>query len=891
MVKSQKMVFDYEFNRKSRDLKSLTTTTLLRAPRVAIFVNKNDKDWVDVAFHLFNLLPTIWGGNTYIVIPTDYKTISSIYKKILKMYDPDYIYRYSKTGYDLIEKDKKLFYSYVEKHLLSLYKGNKLDAEKDIHNFKETVVKNILELEFDSVPKISKEILNFIKKDLSVFHYGSSDRIDRINYSGFIPHNLPNLTEIISSYVETRALKIVDLDLSNHSIDFQLMGYSMAGRNLQLIKNINSKILELNKDLVSFEKYRPDDVDELKKKIDSLENVLKVKLEKFKRDEKSILYKSIWNKSVDLNGYDFRYFFKKKNSKKDKKYDFFTRVPFARSNLGLSFFYEKSDFAKKNESRPILVVGDSCEDFFLYYSLTRTRSNVYWLSYKRLILDCKKPNCSSYTHYLVSEINEDIRNNGFEKIYFTSTSLSQRTIKKIPKKLDKNQFIVSADTKKISEIIDFTNDPNNITPYILRSFERRNYRNSFACQFINNQGISFINTPKPKFYNATDPLKHKWISEIQINNYSYPSTDLLIEDIVNKDSISVFSRGSHSIRVSHTGIHYTCPASGLISANDEVDDHLPYPKVNILSAQQIFEKLFFSFGYHIKRSDKGNYFYQSMKKVGGFDVLVDLLKNKETREFLKFYIKFKKPQSGVFNEGCVIDDKRIYFDLDSLINLFNKNGITINKDKIADLIDDLIEKNVLHRGYILKCNHCKNCDWYPISGISEKFICHRCGSKHLIKQIHFRPEHCDKLPYEPVIFYKLDEIIYQFLDNNGDITALTLNKLKEKSDKSFLFLTETEFRKNENDSKANFEIDIISLIDGEIYLGEAKIDANASNEKNRLKVSQIENLISFDNQISLKGLVFTSLSSKWSSEVKNKFSEIKEEKNYDLILFEEKDFI
>lgn len=67
----------------------------LRAPRLAVLIG-SDCTWGHCVY-LIGTLTEIWGGVTYAVVPTDGKTISPLFWRLLKRYDPDWLAGYGDT--------------------------------------------------------------------------------------------------------------------------------------------------------------------------------------------------------------------------------------------------------------------------------------------------------------------------------------------------------------------------------------------------------------------------------------------------------------------------------------------------------------------------------------------------------------------------------------------------------------------------------------------------------------------------------------------------------------------------------------------------------------------------------------------------------------------------
>jgi len=91
-----------------------------------------------------------------------------------------------------------------------------------------------------------------------------------------------------------------------------------------------------------------------------------------------------------------------------------------------------------------------------------------------------------------------------------------------------------------------------------------------------------------------------------------------------------------------------------------------------------------------------------------------------------------------------------------------------NENNAIELIDDLISKKILYRGFIFQCKRCSNCDWYGIEEITDAFVCKRCKAENQYKHENW------KSPEEPKWYYGLDEVVFQAYYHNAHIPILTL---------------------------------------------------------------------------------------------------------------------
>lgn len=201
----------------------------------------------------------------------------------------------------------------------------------------------------------------------------------------------------------------------------------------------------------------------------------------------------------------------------------------------------------------------------------------------------------------------------------------------------------------------------------------------------------------------------------------------------------------------------------------------------------------------------------------------------------------------MFDEGCVLHaDKRTYLDLTAVEKLMEGDqAATIS------LLDKLIVARVIYRGFVLGCNVCKHVEWYSLAELADEFQCRRCGRKQMIGHQHW------KHPAAPQVFYKLDEIVYQFLKNDGDVVTLSLDHMLRASKLQFNYCTEVEFR-NKN-SELIGEIDFCAVWNGLLTIGEAKKNSGL------LSASVAEKYAHMATILYARQVCFCTMSPQWKS--------------------------
>ena len=352
--------------------------------------------------------------------------------------------------------------------------------------------------------------------------------------------------------------------------------------------------------------------------------------------------------------------------------------------------------------------------------------------------------------------------------------------------------------------------------------EERDRRNYFVEQFIENTSINFLNTPIPKSFKSINAYDYRWIVDIKINSassikdtkggYYLPPLSIYSKDIFTENVGSMYNSNS-TVRFTGDCVSFVCPNMGLID-NPNVETQTVAPRIKLLDEKEIFERAFESINYGVRNSDKGNYMRESINLFGSLENLCKCISDENINNMFDHYkskLEGEKRKEKDIKGAHVIDRSYLNFeDIKSFIS---------NDKQTRELIDSFLLKGVFYRGFILLCTKCRNADWYSFNDIQEDFICKRCKSKQIYLHENW------KMPYEPKIYYQLNEVFYQGLVHNMKLPLLTLNYLKKQSNYSFIFSSELRlFNKAKNNSKNDIEIDIICVSDGELLIGEAKIN-------------------------------------------------------------------
>jgi hypothetical protein len=329
-----------------------------------------------------------------------------------------------------------------------------------------------------------------------------------------------------------------------------------------------------------------------------------------------------------------------------------------------------------------------------------------------------------------------------------------------------------------------------------------------------------------------------------VREHQLPRNPLLGDWVVRHPLLS-----SNGARTAKSGISYFCPNSSYIGG--DIDTTLVRPSLFIPDAFQVFEHLFNKLRYDVNLSDKGFFARDTIDKFGGLSSVSSLLRSEGLRAVLLKFLDHVKPAQGVHDEGTVLTDKRRYLNFPSVAKL-------LGSDKVTKLsIEALLTGQVLQRGLVFKCRFCRNADWFGLAEITQSFQCKRCSRGQLISAENYWYS-----ANEPGWYYKLDEIVYQFLRHNGYVTLLALDHLSSKSEESFLYTPDLELTKRDEQAAA-MELDILCIRDGLLTLGEAKKE-NQLGKTRRQEIKEIEKYKGLAEAIGAEALVFATFADSWS---------------------------
>jgi hypothetical protein len=373
-----------------------------------------------------------------------------------------------------------------------------------------------------------------------------------------------------------------------------------------------------------------------------------------------------------------------------------------------------------------LVVGNSPWDFTLFYALKRMTGMAWWLP-TWLIGD------SAYLLSLGAALQYDARGGARHTVVVSasSTEARDRAVGSINRLSAHDFSLEAADWWEV-----LPEEP-------LRLYERDNEGRTEMVQLVDGATLP-LDTPLLRRTRTIVPAEMRWITEAQGHEWTpvrhHTLGTRLLEGI---------STASELIRMTRDGVAYFSTGMlilGGASLESSIVRPMLRPLVLVDQVRAILEPL----GWDCDMSDKGVYAHESMALFGGFEELCVALRDPYVRAIVDAYRNRSAPGRSLSH-----DDRR-YLTWESFKTI-------LNDQQVAETIDPLRSRGILVRGLVLKCSRCRQEAWHHAAAVGETFTCGRC---HL-------QQPADRRSWlggdEPVWSYRMAEVLYQFLEHDGDL--------------------------------------------------------------------------------------------------------------------------
>lgn len=492
----------------------------------------------------------------------------------------------------------------------------------------------------------------------------------------------------------------------------------------------------------------------------------------------------------------------------------------------------------------ILVIGETAEDFCLFYSLSHMRPDVYWLP---LTLANEVPTSGSVSwddisasalSYLARQIDTRRfeQNRDGRALLVTSDSCDTDRIQDAMERLERARLVNRGD-QPLSELYTVENNVRELLQFRHAAWELNNALGtvSHSIPVVSGEAADYLDV-RPKHLTWDFQRQPVWVSEVAVDRYHLPRRAVFNSQAVSFDGLVP------DTRITSTGIAFN-GVKQMVWAGTDLDVALARPKLKTVSPYRVIGLLAEAAGYEIEISDKGVYQDGAVGKLGGVEEFVREFRS-ERWNILKKFLDESANQPGSRDQGMNIRGRR-YLDATAIAALLECD---LEDSALHDVVDDYLRKGVLQRGFALKCGTCRQMDWYPIGEVREQFRCSRCGV-----QQHFSPE--------ARWWYRLDELVYQCLRHHLDDHILSVSAISRWAQRgSFMSIPSFDVFRIGARAKPYAEIDLACTLDGQIAIGECKSN-NSMSAKDK---KQLEKYQVFASKIGADMIVVSTSKSEWN---------------------------
>lgn len=456
--------------------------------------------------------------------------------------------------------------------------------------------------------------------------------------------------------------------------------------------------------------------------------------------------------------------------------------PFKMSMLGLGRFMRP--VPTRHDWPLAVVVGDSADDFALAVALDRCMSPSLWVPPTILGEDTLQVVASAL-------MSPRTRNDRDRTVHVTSCSLGQVGLERIASQLADNVYD-GHDRVQISLPVALPRHrPLSVMDVHLPSTVEDEL-------FVGDTTGPGIRARLPSGVAAKEPFHLSWWNDVVRFDHQLPSRWPLNEHLVARSG-AWRSRA----RVTREGLAFHSHPLGFISGSHRLEQVVDNPRLRFLGAKAIFEVLAAEKNLTLMESPAGRYTARTTDLWGGLPALTTDLQRPVVRSVLDSFQSTK--DSGVEPGNYLLDRRFLTFD-DLL-------AVTGDREGLRTFVDRCLHGGLLRRGLSLACDRCRHFGWYDAEDVGQQFRCWRCRTRNVIDSEVIRGG-----GNEPNWYYALAEVVFQACRANFNVPVLALHQFAGQA-RSVLAMTDHEVVFADE----RVEIDLWSVVDGRIVLGEAKL--------------------------------------------------------------------
>ena len=350
----------------------------------------------------------------------------------------------------------------------------------------------------------------------------------------------------------------------------------------------------------------------------------------------------------------------------------------------------------------------------------------------------------------------------------------------------------------------------------------------------------------PSAIGSADPWKLQWWVEVEQPGTTLPGRSALNQLVVQDDGPLALVA-----RCGRNQVSYPSHSLGFVLSGSSLAQIAVRPRLRFPDAATVFRELFARAGYECSESPAGRFRRLATELWGGLGPFSEDLSETGRFAILRGWIAPDPKKDGEPRPPGIRLRGRRYLSLEDVRVL---GGLT-STDDARVLVDSYLARDIVRRGFVLKCSLCRNTDWYPVDDLGQHFQCTRCRASNLVLR-----ETWITLTDEAVPFYDLAEVATQALEFNCHVPIGALAAL-QKNCRVFAEAPELEVYR---DGGPKVELDLLVITDGLIGLGEAKKGPKLDDTKKK-EETWLRSLVRLADVAHADFVVFATASEDWSS--------------------------
>jgi hypothetical protein len=425
-------------------------------------------------------------------------------------------------------------------------------------------------------------------------------------------------------------------------------------------------------------------------------------------------------------------------------------------------------------TRAAVVVGEDPWDFALFYALLRMTGTAYWLPDAL----AEEP---GYAQAIVHGLRFDRSGRGPAAVISASGA-------------ERDEAVAVLNRLAGQEVVD-AGDWREVLPDRPARIYSRDDEGIVRRIPVRDAAIAEIEALTPSHVATQPAAELRWVTEVQS-----PRWAALRHPAAHRSVLRGMGGLTDQVRAGREGLAYFS-TGGFVPVESSLRSIMVRPELRPAGLLAQFQDLLGPGGGPTP-SDKGIYARESAKLLGGFAPLCEALRDPGFRAMTDAYLALPRASgaAGIFLRS----DQRRYLGWDSLTAALGS----------AARLDRLIERGVMARGVVLRCQRCRAQAFHRIGTISERFTCGRCETE----------QGADRAAWggsdEPRWAYRLAEVLYQPLRHNGELPLLAVYDEFASDEAPLAQAYELDF----DHPGAEKELDIACSIGPTLVIGEATID-------------------------------------------------------------------